>query len=367
MSVTKDIATENGESKFSIPVVDFLPFQMSEGPLNTPEHEEAAKALDRICRNEGFVCLRNSGIPKDLVEDLFRVSKDLFGSPEEQKKEVLLPLDPKTNYGYCGFQGEALNRARQPDLKEAFNIRKPSLEGYPGFQGTSEEFQRVSTDFWNQVTSLGRKFSVCCAMALGLDHDYFSKGLAELDQATLRLLHYPPCPEIEQDNDSIEEAIRVGEHTDFGIFTFLFVHNMADASSQGLQVKPIEGGDLGLGSMVERDSTVFNSGWKDVVLDESLLKEIEGDNSVALLVNTGALLARWTNDTWRATAHRVVVKPQSRDFHRYSIATFFDPDKNTMCTVDTKFVPDGMQPKYPPISSFEYLMMKLREAQEIEK
>ena len=26
-----------------------------------------------------------------------------------------------------------------------------------------------------------------------------------------------------------------------------------------------------------------------------------------MIVNTGALAARWTNDTWNATAHRVIV------------------------------------------------------------
>ena len=36
-------------------------------------------------------------------------------------------------------------------------------------------------------------------------------------------------------------------------------------------------------------------GWRDVVVPET-------DGDVVAVVNTGALLARWTNDRWRATA-----------------------------------------------------------------
>ena len=92
------------------------------------------------------------------------------------------------------------------------------------------------------------------------------------------------------------------------------------------KVKAIDGADLGLGSILERDTSVFTSGWNDVVFGDDFLQEIEGDESATLLVNTGALMARWTNDTWRATTHRVVEKPEARCFHRYSIASFFDLD-----------------------------------------
>jgi isopenicillin N synthase-like dioxygenase len=358
--------TSSVEQTFALPVVDFLAFQGISAPtMTTQAHQDVAAALDQACRTHGFVCLRNSGLSKTLVEDMFRLSQRLFDTPAEEKS-WFMQLDPTKNTGYGCFQKEALNSLRRADLKETFNIRNPSQEGYAGFQGTSQEFQEVATEFWNQVTTLGRTFATCCAIALGLELDYFSNTLTELDLSTLRLLHYPPVSTIESsshDDDPTTESIRVGEHTDFGLFTFLFVHEMADVSSQGLQVKPIDGADLGLGSLVERESSIFTSGWKDVVFADDFLKEIEGDNSATLLVNTGALMARWTNDTWRATAHRVVVKPEARCFHRYSIACFFDPDQKTICTVNPKFVREGEEPKYPPISSMDYLFMKLREAQ----
>merc|ERR1712113_658274 len=81
------------------------------------------------------------------------------------------------------------------------------------------------------------------------------------------------------------------------------------------------------------------------------------------VVNTGALLARWTNDTWRATAHRVVVSDDDMATDRYSIACFFDPDAGATVAVDPQFVQDGQKPRYNPITGSEYLQMKIDQAQ----
>ena len=104
-------------------------------------------------------------------------------------------------------------------------------------------------------------------------------------------------------------------------------------------------------------------GWKNVVFDSEILRDMNQDETCPVLVNTGALMARWTNDTWRATAHRVVVQPEARDSYRYSMAMFVDPDQSTVVQVHPKFVRKGEQPKYPPINSLDYLLMKLKEAQ----
>jgi len=95
------------------------------------------------------------------------------------------------------------------------------------------------------------------------------------------------------------------------------------------------------------------------VLDESNWN----DETAVAIVNTGALLDRWTNDVWRATAQRVIASPKAMTFSRFIIACFIDPDKETICEVHDKFVPPGEKPKYPPVTSLENLQMKLREAQ----
>ena len=82
-----------------------------------------------------------------------------------------------------------------------------------------------------------------------------------------------------------------------------------------------------------------------------------------MIVNTGALLARWTNDEWKATAHRVIV-PNAPIAHRsrYSIACFVDPDRDSMVQVHPSFADGGKPIRYGPIKRSDYLDQKLRSA-----
>ena len=69
-----------------------------------------------------------------------------------------------------------------------------------------------------------RRYALACALALGLELDYFVRTLARMDCCTLRFLHYPPCAAPTAADGVVEATpIRVGEHTDFGAFTFLLL------------------------------------------------------------------------------------------------------------------------------------------------
>lgn len=161
----------------------------------------------------------------------------------------------------------------------------------------------------------------------------------ELKEAmNVRFLHATPCAFC----GSVDDAtlpLRVGEHTDFGAVTFLFY----DDTSEGLQIKPVRGGE----ACYESDD---GQAWQSI-------------NAPSILVNTGGLMARWTNDEWRATAHRVVVESaEAAQKHRYSIAFFVDPDADVNVQVHESFCRDKPC-LYKPINSLDYLLMKLNEAQ----
>jgi isopenicillin N synthase-like dioxygenase len=83
-----------------------------------------------------------------------------------------------------------------------------------------------------------------------------------------------------------------------------------------------------------------------------------------VVVNTGGLLAQWTNDEWRATPHRVVVTPEALTLPRYSIALFFDPDSEVLVECLPAFCSPERPAKYAPITSREYLLAKLAKAQQ---
>ena len=290
-----------------------------------------ARALDAACRDHGFVALRNVGVDRALLAAAWNASEALFAMKSEDKAR-LEPWAAATNRGYSPPGRERLNarrKAREP--KEAFNVKRTgnAYDRAPaGFGPVADELWRVL------VVEAAKRYAVAAALALDLPRDFFSKTLQQLDLCTLRFLHYPALP------PSPEELLRAGEHTDFGFATFLFIKGGA----AGLQMKSVEGGE------VVSDEA---SGWRDVV--------VPADDDVVAVVNTGALLARWTNDRWRATAHRVVAGSAGAP-ERYAIAAFIDPDADAAVAVHPSFVAPGAAPRYPPTTGLAFLQMKLDEA-----
>jgi isopenicillin N synthase-like dioxygenase len=84
-------------------------------------------------------------------------------------------------------------------------------------------------------------------------------------------------------------------------------------------------------------------------------------------VNAADLLQRWSNDVIRSTEHRVVSPPTppADDNYpaRYSIAYFCNP--NWGATIECLEgcygnAAGGMEKKYPPINTHEYLVSRLK-------
>ena len=121
--------------------------------------------------------------------------------------------------------------------------------------------------FYDAARALTERLLAGMALALGLDEHAFTP-FHRVPIATMRLLHYPPRPA-----EPIKGQLGAGAHTDWGAVTVL-----AQDDAGGLQV-------------LDRDATT----WVDV-------PPVPG----AFVVNIGDLMARWTNDRYRSTVHRVV-------------------------------------------------------------
>lgn len=76
----------------------------------------------------------------------------------------------------------------------------------------------------------------------------------------------------------------------------------------------------------------------------------------SLVVNLGDAMARWTNDRWRSTMHRVVV-PTGR---RQSIAFFHNANWDAVIECLPGCLAPGEQPTYPPITAGPHLMQKFQ-------
>jgi isopenicillin N synthase-like dioxygenase len=76
------------------------------------------------------------------------------------------------------------------------------------------------------------------------------------------------------------------------------------------------------------------------------------------VVNVGDLLARWTNDKYRSTPHRVV---NSSGRERLSLVLAYDPEPDRMIDPRAVFGPD-LATEYEPITCGDYLEWRFAKA-----
>lgn len=165
-------------------------------------------------------------------------------------------------------------------MKESLDIGREGVEGFPNRWPDEQEnvglvgFRETMLDFFERCRELHRVVMRGIALGMSLPADFFDPFVADGDN-TLRLLHYPA---VSAGAFRGGKCMRAGAHTDFGSLTFLFQDDRG-----GLQVE--------------------KPGTAGLFID---VKPLEG----AIVVNSGDLLARWSNDLVRSTVHRVVEPPR---------------------------------------------------------
>jgi isopenicillin N synthase-like dioxygenase len=80
----------------------------------------------------------------------------------------------------------------------------------------------------------------------------------------------------------------------------------------------------------------------------------------AFVVNIGDLMARWTNERWVSTLHRVVAPAGETVPRRQSIAYFMNPNYDAGIRVLPTCNSDGAASK--PLTAGHYLVTKFRSA-----
>lgn len=287
--------------------------------------EQLARELDRTCRESGFFYVAGHGIPPELTGEVFRQSRALFALPEDQKEQISKSLSP-ANRGYESLKGQTLEPGTPPDLKEGFYIGEeldshdPRVVAGRFNQGPNQwpeslpEFAPVMQRYFHAMNQLSTRIMEALALALDLPRDHF-QDFCQQPLSTLRLLHYPPQPA----NPAPGEK-GCGAHTDFGGITVLLLDE-----HPGLQVWDHRG---------ER--------WIQA-------PPIPG----TFVVNLGDMIARWTNDRYRSTLHRVV---NISGAERYSVPFFFsgNPDHQVRCLPGC--LAPGESPLYPPTTVERHLM-----------
>ncbi|MEM9922760.1 MAG: 2-oxoglutarate and iron-dependent oxygenase domain-containing protein [Cyanobacteria bacterium P01_D01_bin.50] len=294
---------------YKLPIIDLSLFNNSDRATK----QSIVKQTYQACHEIGFIYIANCGINKNLIEQVFDYSKYFFDLPLEVKKKIAW-TDAFSNQGYIAMEREQLNPDNTEDLKEAFNI--VNLNNFP----TDLFIAPAISTFFNACTEVVNSILQVFSLALELPEDFLTSNHNQ-ENHTLRLLHYPPvqqAPKLGQ--------LRIGEHSDYGSITLLFQDEIG-----GLEVQAATGEWIGAPKIAD-----------------------------TILINTGDLMQRWTNDIFCSTKHRVIIPDENKaKCSRYSIAFFCHPNDNTEISCLESCQRDKL-PIYPPITAREYLLNRLK-------
>jgi len=311
-----DFAQAAATDAATIPVIDVSP------ALDGSDIETVARAIHGAATTHGFFYISGHGIPQALMDQAFAVSRAFFALPQEKKASVA--VDTKQR----GWMAQGMSRlagAKTHDLKEVFFWGAETAADDPDVlankpmvavnQWPEAEFPALRRDllpYYNAVCDVARHVMAAIAVSLDQAADRFAPHYAK-PLARGQLVYYPPSTQ----QDEREERFGVAPHTDFGVLTLLLQDD-----SGGLQVQSKSGG------------------W------------IEAPPIPRTLVcNIGDLLARWSNNRFASTVHRVVNRTSNA---RYSIPVFFDPYTDTVVDpVDLGVAPENSL--FPPITVGEHI------------
>jgi isopenicillin N synthase-like dioxygenase len=299
---------------------------------------EIARLVDSAARDVGFMQIRGHGIPEIAADGLVEAMDGFFALPFDQKI-AYKPPTPEVNRGYTAPREERLSYSlgltSPADLFEAYNVGAEASQfadldlaedHYPAnmWPDRPKMFERNVEEWMRQASKLANTLTRVFAVALDLPVDYF-RSYTDHSMDTLRMNRY----QMPDDDVRLEPGqLGMGPHTDYGVVTVLW----ADDVVPGLQILDSEGT------------------WHDV-------RPAPG----ALLINLGDLLARWTNDRWISTMHRVLapIDAEGRPLLRRSAAYFHDGNADAIIDCLPSCVGPEEARLYEPVSVAGHLAAKL--------
>ncbi|PCH01859.1 Oxoglutarate/iron-dependent dioxygenase [Penicillium occitanis (nom. inval.)] len=341
----------------SLPIIDLAPLKNASG-LSEPDRITLSAKLYNVFATTGFAYLVNTPLSFKHA-DVFGLALEFFNLPLEEKmklaKKSFKPENENTYRGYFPVQPNAASDnlkegfemgTRHPiqststtDQTSRFNLTEPTV--WP--DSTAYPSRSRLEQLYSELQSLSSTILSLLATSLDKPADFFAPYLTD-SLSTLRLLHYPPSPPI---NDTTEIPfdksstpppeptspikLSCAPHTDSGILTLLH-----QDSTGGLEVQDSSGKWVAAPYVPE-----------------------------SIVVNIGDLMAKVSGGRFVATMHRVRAPPpppspiaagyqkgvvgvdgededeeeSTAKFGRFSVPFFFEPGEG--CLVQSVDVSGG--------------------------
>jgi len=293
------------------------------------------REIDETLRTVGFFQITGHGVDAAVGERGWATTRAFFDLPLEDK--LAIERAPGSSYGYFPMRSESLAASRGElapgDLKESLNVAATPYDGHPLADGAERELfaaprwpaalpelQPAWEAYMREMRGLATRLMSILALGLELPADWFADKVDRSPSAQ-RAINYP-----EQEAPAEDGQLRAGAHTDYGTLTILAQ-------------------ELGRGGLQVHDPR--SDAWVDVA-------PVEG----AYVINIGDLMARWTNDRWTSTLHRVVNPDADATVstRRQTMPYFFNANYSQTIECLPSCVGDGA--RYEPVVAGPHLAGK---------
>ncbi|MFT6071276.1 MAG: isopenicillin N synthase-like dioxygenase [Bacteriovoracaceae bacterium] len=272
----------------------------------------------------GFIILVDHTVDALKVSKAYDLVHQFFQLPLETKN--LYGGVPGGQRGYTPFKKEHAKDSTHPDLKEFWHVGRelasdsPYKGRYPENLWPKEvqDFKEVFLELYDSMDQTAVLLLEAIGVALGVEKNYFKEMIND-GNTVLRTIHYPPTV-----GEDTENSVRAGAHEDINLITML-----VGATDGGLE-------------LLDRDGK-----WLSVKTEPG-----------QIVVDTGDMMSRLTNDILPSTTHRVV-NPKESNSTRYSMPFFVHPHDDAMISCLDSCVGEGK--KYEDITASKFLIQRLEE------
>jgi len=294
-----------------------------------------ARAFGSALESTGFAVLVGHDVPQAHVQETYDAVRAFFALPLDVKMQSAAPEKVKRR-GYLpvGIESVAatLEDETPPDLCEALVFSAPHRAAGPQAKANiwppkPDRLSKCVLRYCAAMSALNGQLSRLAALALEMPEDYFEPWYRD-PALTLRFVNYP-----DQKDPPQPGQLRYGAHHDYGGLTIL----RQDSAPGGLQI-------------------YADGAWADV--------EIIANSFV---INVGDLMARWTNDRWRSTLHRVVNPDRglTGSTQRLSMVAFTGPNETMEVACLPSCCSADRPPRYDPVVAGSYIQAKLAQSMEL--
>ncbi|OEJ24397.1 isopenicillin synthase [Streptomyces agglomeratus] len=289
---------------------------------------KVADEISRACTEVGFFVVRGHGIDRKVFDDAYELSLDFFRRPAAEKNA--LPMRTSTArgdndyspYGYSALLSENAyaytgKQGMPSDYVEKFSVGRLVTDDAEELPFPADErgaaLRAALKTYFAACETVAARLTELLTVALELPRDFFATR-TDRSNDSLRSQFYPGVQQ-EFANDQ-----GMGEHTDGTLITLL------TEDGPGLQLRDLKGEWLDV-DVPERD-------W--------------------FIVNIGDLMARWSNDEYVSTPHRVRLV----DSPRQSIVFFKLANDDAIIECFPKFTRDRAA-AYEPIRYEDFSLQKM--------